>query len=297
VAEQGPPFRAAGIEERLLASKAVAQNFRIRVWQPVRRSDRAERFPVIYVTDADEYFATCVTLASAMQFHGECRRFMLVGIGYAESHAASLLRMRDFYAPEIRELLRPEIEAFARSPAGAGLAELRTIMQTTGAREFLQFIRDELKPAIESKYPCLPAESACFGYSSGGAFGLYTLFNEPETFRRYILGSPVVSFAGQPFAEQYARAFLNRAMRANAKLFLSAGEREDGQETLRRFQILSGLRRFTNFLATHPVAGLEVTSEIFPGEAHGSAWAPAFSHGVRTLFGPAGTVPFAEPDR
>lgn len=285
------------IEERRLASKAIAQTFRIQVWLPVPRSDHTERFPVMYVTDADEYFAACVALASGMQFHGECPRFMLVGIGYADSHAASLLRMRDFYTREIRELLRADIEAFARSPLGAGLVDLSTVMQSTGAREFLAFIRDELKPFIDSEYPSAPAESACFAYSSGGAFGLYALFNEPSTFKRYILGSPVVSFAGEFFAERYARDFVGRGGQANARLFLSAGEHEDAQRTLARFQIRAGVARFADFLARHPVPGLAVTSHVFAGEAHGSAWAPAFSHGVRALLAPAETVPFVGPGR
>jgi hypothetical protein len=52
--------------------------------------------------------------------------------------------------------------------------------------------RDELMPFINANYPTDPADRAYLGHSRGGLFGLYTLFTKPDTFTRYIIGSPTI---------------------------------------------------------------------------------------------------------
>jgi len=53
-----------------------------------------------------------------------------------------------------------------------------------GAKEFLEFIRQELIPFIDNNYPTLKGDSAVNGHSIGGLFGLYVLFNKPDTFNK-----------------------------------------------------------------------------------------------------------------
>src|SRR5262245_1283189 len=91
---QAKDYRAPGVDEISLPSKFVAQKFAIKVLQPFRRADGSERFPVLYVTDSDEYFGGLSSLAGSMQSLGETQRFILVGIGYGDVRFISL-RSRD----------------------------------------------------------------------------------------------------------------------------------------------------------------------------------------------------------
>jgi len=53
-----------------------------------------------------------------------------------------------------------------------------------GADKFLAFIKNELIPYIDNKYPTNKTNSI-YGHSYGGLFVLYTLLNEPELFETY----------------------------------------------------------------------------------------------------------------
>lgn len=58
-----------------------------------------------------------------------------------------------------------------------------------GADNYIAFLKTELIPYIESKYPTKGARTY-HGGSLGGLFGLYTFFKEPELFQSYTLSDP-----------------------------------------------------------------------------------------------------------
>jgi predicted alpha/beta superfamily hydrolase len=58
-----------------------------------------------------------------------------------------------------------------------------------GAEGFLQFITDELAPAIEDLYGGDPDDRALLGFSLGGLFTAYALLQE-GLLKRFIIGSP-----------------------------------------------------------------------------------------------------------
>jgi uncharacterized protein len=277
------------VQEHLIQSSVVAQVFKITVLQPISRTDNSERFPVLYVTDSDDYFGGCASLANHLQLSGETPRFILVGIGYEDTRAARLLRMRDFFTHAIRKHFQSVIDQVAQSPLVSGVDDLKEITQSTDARDFLHFIREELIPFISARYPALPEDNNYYGYSAGGGFGLYTLFTQPDTFRRYILGSPTTSYDGHHFGIALAKAFISADRALDAKVFISVGELE---EFIGQFDLVTGYYLLSRFLKTSAVPGLDLSVRLFPGENHATAWTLAFSHGLKTLFGPADLVPF-----
>lgn len=58
-----------------------------------------------------------------------------------------------------------------------------------GADNYIAFLKTELIPYIEKKYPTKGARTY-HGGSLGGLFGLYTFFKEPELFQSYTLSDP-----------------------------------------------------------------------------------------------------------
>jgi len=286
------PYQFSEIKEHLLQSRIVAQTFKIKVQQPISRSDHSERFAVVYATDSDDFFGGLAALANHLQLHGETPRFILVGIGYDNAGAAALLRQRDLHTHAIRRLYQEETQQLADSPLVSGMDDLKVITHTTDASEFLRFIRVELIPFIDANYPTLIGENNYTGYSAGGSFGLYTLFTRPDTFQRYILGSPATSYSGHHFGIELASAFIQSGQAMDSKVFISVGELEEFQRGFGQFELVTGYFLLTKYLMKAAIPGLNLTTRMFPGESHATAWSAAFSHGLKTLFGPVDQVPF-----
>jgi uncharacterized protein len=278
--------------EHLLRSKFVAQAFKIKVLLPMMRADGTEQFPVLYVTDADDFFGGFSTVLNCLQNHGEIPRLILVGIGYEDPKLSAVLRMRDLFTHANRSLYATEIRGLAESAFVSDVGDLNSILSASDAQEFLQFIRKELIPLITSEYPVSPADNSFFGYSAGGGFGAHVLFTQPDTFRRYILGSPAVSYNGYHFGIDMARQYLETNSRLDAKVFMSVGELEEFKRGLGPLDLVTGYCSLAKFLKSAAIAGLDLSLRIFPGETHATAWAPALSHGLKTLFGPVDQVPY-----
>jgi predicted alpha/beta superfamily hydrolase len=278
-------YKPHEIREHVVESQVVAQTFRTRVLKPIHQADDAERFPVVYMTDADDSFDALATLASYLQLSGETPRFILVGIGYGDVGRANLLRMRDLFTHSIRAHFLKEIERVARSPLVCWPGHLNAITGTTDAGQFLQFIRTELMPFVAAHYPALDDDNSYYGYSAGGAFGLYTLLTQPDTFKRYILGSPATSYAGHHFGVELVSDFVKSGAQTRAKVFMCVGELEEFQRGLTQYDLVTGYYLLVKFLKKSAIAGLDLISEVFPKETHNTAWTLAFTHGVRALFG------------
>lgn len=60
---------------------------------------------------------------------------------------------------------------------------------TGGADNFLSFLKTEVIPYIEKKYPT-KGDRTYYGGSLGGVFGIYTFFKEPQLFQSYLLADP-----------------------------------------------------------------------------------------------------------
>lgn len=285
-------FRRSEIHRAVLESKFVGERFTVKVATPISRADGSERFPVVYALDSDYFFGGLSDLATMLQGYGETPRFVLVGIGYENSAAAAVLRMRDLFPRCAQNILGSYIRQVAQSEFVTGLDDLRRVTQATDAEHFLHFIRDELMPWVQEHYSVVPNDNTFWGYSAGGTFGLFALFSAPETFRRYVLGSPGVSYKNENFVLELAEQFRKSGKTLDARVFISVGELEDRHPAAANFELVAGYVQVTNFLRRAAIPGLDLTSRIFPAETHATAWTSSFSHGLKSVFGPAEKVPF-----
>lgn len=64
-----------------------------------------------------------------------------------------------------------------------------------GAKDFLYFLVEELRPALAALYPLDPARNTLFGFSYGGLFTVHTLLHCPGHFQRYWAASPSLWFS------------------------------------------------------------------------------------------------------
>ena len=72
---------------------------------------------------------------------------------------------------------------------------------------------------------------------------------------------------------------------------MSVGDEEEFEPRLAPWRLTSGFYRFAALMRESPVLGLKLQAEVLPGERHATAWATAFSRGVRALLGARAPAP------
>ena len=257
-----------------LKSEHVNQEFEIHVQVPLRAVDGNQRFPVLYETDATAGLMM-PGIASIMQLAGEVRPYISVGIGYPGNSFEAGLALR------VRDLTPSSIDAFDaenRYPfEGLEIPE----QAQGGARNFARFIEQELIPFIDAQYPTQAGERGYWGDSLGGLFGLYVMFNHPELFNRYVIGSPSTWWDDELIMSQ-AEAFVVSEMALNAKVYIAAGALEELGPRLQPQRMVTNVYRLDEILSVVP--GLDLKVRIFPDETHTSVPPLNYTHGIRYVF-------------
>ena len=226
-------------------------------------------------------------ITRTMQTLAELPRFIVVGIGYPVDNIFQTLylRQRDL-TPSIMERARYSIPV-------EGMVEITSGKKMGGAAEFLSFIRDELKPFINANYNSLPEESGYFGSSLGGLFGLYALFHKPDTFNKYVIGSPAMWWDNEIIFSQ-AQKFLEGNDRLNASLYMAVGGMEERLEPNKHY--VSNVYKMDALLRSKSLSGFTLETEIFPTEGHASVFGLFHSRGLRAVYGPVKCSPFKPQD-
>ncbi len=152
-----------------------------------------------------------------------------------------------------------------------------------GARAFLGFLVDDLRPALSSEFRFDPDDHGLFGISAAGLFVGYALFARPGAFAKYICGSPYLFSGGEEvfrLEAEYAAAHDDLP----ASVFFGAGETEIDDLMMSRMQIVGSMVRLAETLRVREYPSLRMSSRIFTGESHDSSIPLTLSWGVRTLW-------------
>jgi hypothetical protein len=280
-AAQESLFVIPEIEMHRLRSEHVDQEFEIHVGVPVTRRDGSERFPVLYLTDSQGglSFADETRL---MQVFGDVAPFIMVGIGYPGSNFLSgmTVRWRELTPlPDSGEVLVPD--------AWDGLIPDVLVSEgkdSGGAPEFLRFLRDELVPFIDSRYPTISGDRGYWGDSLGGLFGLYVLFNEPDTFGRYIIGSPSMWWENEAILGD-AERYIARHDELRARVFMAVGGLEEAADEAAAFRMVTNVGRLARMLHEADLQGLELSTHVFADETHVTVYPLNYFRGIQMVYG------------
>ncbi len=251
-----PRFGLFNTEERLIHSECVGQAYQIGIWIPFSYAGSNNRYPVLYVPDAEFVFGLACGLIPTLIGTGEIPEVMVVGIGYQgistwAEHGQ--LRVQDMCTPGFQQ------------PGG---------QSRIGA--FTEFFRQELMPLIEREYRGLPEDRGLFGFSAGGFFAVHSLFTQPGLFRRHIATS--CTWAGaDTFLLDCEAQYAAQPVHPPTDLFLAVGALEAEQQS--GFQALGERLRGRNY------PGFRLATRVFEGEGHNSGTlAKTFLEGVRAVY-------------
>jgi predicted alpha/beta superfamily hydrolase len=261
------------VERFRVNSKAVGDSFEIRVLMPPTIPGETTRFPVVYMTDVHNGFIIDDDSIRLMMM-GDVPRFIAVGIGYASASnilEGLLIRARDL----------THVEFNAEVGGSFPFANMvKPSVGTGGAAKFLGFIRDELMPVIDKRYPTDPKERGYWGDSLGGLFGTYVLFTQPDTFNRYILGSPSLWWANEDVMK-VAEKYLASHSELPATVFLGVGGLEEGGS----FRMTTNVLKLERMLRAKNPTGLSLTTRIFPDESHTTVAPMNLIRGLVAVYG------------
>lgn len=241
-------------------SEILGETRRVNVYRPAAYglSDDAA-LPVLYMPDGGigEDFLHIAGLVQIGALNGTMRPFLLVGIENTE-------RRRDLTGPteiaEDREIAPPPSR-------GVG-----------GSAAFRRFLRDELMPVVESRYPTT-AETAIVGESLAGLFVVETFLLEPDLFDHYVAVDPSLWWNAARLVEE-APARVAKHPEGRRTLWLAASRQgEIAALTARLAETLAAL-------GDPPASRIEIHHLPLPEEEHSTVYHPAALRAFRTLFAP-----------
>lgn len=249
--------RIENTERFNMHSKDIDDDFAISVMLPSCYNEN-EPYPVVYILDANIFYGLVTDTVKLLSYGNEIPKTIVVGIGYPNSSEHMVLRNRD-YLPTYN---------VASTKSG-------------GAENFLRFMSNDLVPEINKRYNTNHEKSILAGDSYSGLFALYTLFNQPELFSGYIIGSPSI-YWDESVIFDYEQSYAKTTTSLNANVFLSVGALEAVYEPAFA-QMVGNVVKMSEQLIRRQYSGLDLTTHIFEEETHLSVIPATMSRGLRTV--------------
>ncbi len=191
-----------------------------------------------------------------LQYGKHLPEVIIVGIGYGSllSSEEETKRERDYTISKFRD----------REDSGGG-------------RNFLNVLKSELIPYIDSEYRSKPDERIINGYSLGGLFVMYAFLNESDLFNGYIAGSPYLSSDIEYLQEQLKKSS-EHLKNSNSRLFVSYGSLED--EDL----YINPINNIVEDLNEIQIEKTNIQKRIFEGGSHFTCPSEAMVYGLKYIF-------------
>ncbi len=164
------------------------------------KGNQRRKYPVVYLNDGLYAFQLAAGVTHSAMINNAMEHHILVGISYSPLDRPFESRRRDF---------TPKTSG---NPNGE-------------AKKYLSFLRQELFPQVEERYRINSLRRAYAGYSLGGLFGLYTLFEHSDSFRYYLISSPSLWFDNR-WALETEKRLAKETNDINAELFMGIGAYE-----------------------------------------------------------------------
>lgn len=242
-------------EQLTLISKEYETKYSLNIFLPKSyNSGNKKLYPVVFILDAEYNFGMTSYGTRRLIKDELIPEVILVGIAYDTTYAGyTNLRQRDYTPTKTR------------------------IPSTGGGIVFLDFIKNELIPEIESKYR-ISDDRTIVGHSLGGLIGFYALLKHPDIFNRYLLVSPSLWYDDNMIFNLIEDSHLTDYYPQDIYTSIGALETIKNGQT---HDMVDDLNRFTDLLAD---SNINCTMEILNNETHRSVFPRAFMNGMRKLF-------------
>lgn len=228
-----------------------------------------EKYPVVYILDGDVLLPTVVNVHDFYS-GGFMPEMIIVGISNAENRT--------------RDLTTSKITSRRGMPYNEENGE---------AKHFLSFIKTELIPFIEKKYPVTNYRTL-IGHSYAGIFAIYTMLNQPELFANYISIDPSLDWDDQKILKQAKSDLLNKNFNGKG-FFMSLGGQLHLQDSgITIDNVMQDASDYTlsarsniglsQFIEKNESIGLNYEWQFYANDLHGTIPQPSIKDGLISLF-------------
>jgi predicted alpha/beta superfamily hydrolase len=209
-------FAIPGATQWDMASKITGRTYRVMLFVPPAPPPPGGH-PVVIVTDGNLTFPTAAMTALSMIPAGG-KPAIVVGIGYPSDDLVTpmMLRTRDLTPVTPLDTIIPQPGLPAPTAENFG-----------GGPDFLRFLLEELRPALDKAHPTNPADYTLYGHSLGGLFTLNALFDQPTAFRTYAISSPSIWWSNRLVLQgEAAFAAAVEGGKVQPRVLITVGETE-----------------------------------------------------------------------
>jgi predicted alpha/beta superfamily hydrolase len=267
---EGRPYEIADSEVWDVPDPVSGRSYQVFVALPPSYAKQPQqRYPVLYVTDADYAFPIIRQLGRRLNVEGpQIEEFILVGLSYGKGEDGAVSRQRD-YTP---------------TPNGPSTAPARAVHGQAPA--YQAYLRDQVKPFIAARYRAAPARAIFLGHSYGALLGTQILFTEPGLFNGYILGSPSLWYDKRHALKLEAR-YAKQHQDLTANVYLYVGAYEALRKGVRRYNqtvdMVADSQALEAALQSRKYPGLKLRSAILNDEDHLTVAPRGFTQGLKHL--------------
>lgn len=268
----GQPYEIIGSEVWDVPDPVSARDYQVFVALPAGYAENPQRrYPVLYVTDADYAFPLIRQMARRMNVEGpRIEDFILVGLSYAKGEGGMPSRRRDY---------TPTPNAPSGTPADAVHG---------GGAAYLSYLDKQVLPFIAQHYRTDEQRRLLLGHSYGALLGTQILFERPQMFAGYILGSPSYWYDQHVMERQEGRfAVAHRDL--PARVYMYVGEREavaHGADA----DMVKDAQRMQKALASRKYASLQLQLDVLNDEDHLTVAPRGFMQGLEYLLAQPATT-------
>lgn len=240
-------------EKYLMRSNLLDEERHYWVHLPVNYS-ADKKYPVLYVLDGDRSFSYASGVLSQLSANDKTPALIMVSI---------------LNTDRVRDLTPTHVTVDAE---GSRSPDPNT---TGGGKNFLEFLKTEFIPYIESKYKTEDFRILA-GHSLGGLFAIYSYLEDPKLFQGYIVIDPSLWWDSNVLARRVSENAFKKSTRNNL-IYLSSA-------TNPQPNMLEGQNLFMDALNKADIDTLNMTYTHFADEHHGSVDLLSFYHGLRFIF-------------
>jgi enterochelin esterase-like enzyme len=198
-----------------LHSEYAKDDYVIKVWFPDDYEGSNQLFPVLYLLDGDFAFGMATDIVQYLIYGRHIPNLVIVSPAYGTKKG-----------PDEGGSNKRGSDLLHTMPPWAGIIPGLSEVPMRGA-QFMQCMLHEIIPTVETRYRIDPTDRTLSGYSAGGMFVTYALFQTEGVFTRMVLVDGCRDDEMPMLEEQYAATHTDLSMR----FFMSScpGQNCEGQ--------------------------------------------------------------------
>ncbi|MGL4631719.1 MAG: alpha/beta hydrolase [Leadbetterella sp.] len=253
-------YKSPPSEVLTIHSKILNEDRKVYVHLPkLDSSDLNKRFPVLYLMDAENHFEMLSTYLDYLSRKDVniTPKILLVSITNTSRN---------------RDLTPTKITIFKNKPDTAGIFK-----HSGGNENFLQFIRSELIPMIDSTYKT-QSYRIFGGHSLGGITSINCILTHPDMFDAYIAISPSFWWDDE-YILKLTEKNLIPSSTLNKKLFYCNGNEGGMKATFHENSL-----KFDTIIKAKKLVGFESMYIDYPNETHMSVPIFGYVEALRFIF-------------